>query len=64
MVLPPFRKWNSFNHARKHGKFDIDLVVFMLNTLWTLELANVAELVKAPYQRSEDHGFESWLNLS
>ena len=27
-------------------------------------MATVAELVKVPYQWSEDHGFESWLILS
>ena len=27
-------------------------------------MATVAELVKALNQRSEDHGFDSWMNLS
>ena len=45
MVLPPFRKRNSFNNSRKDGKFDIELVDSKLNTLQTLELANVSELL-------------------
>ena len=44
MVLAPFKKWNSFNNSRKYGKFGIDLVDSMLNTLQTLELANVSLL--------------------
>ena len=32
---------NSFNNSRKGGIFSIDLVDSMLNTLRTLELANV-----------------------
>ena len=47
IVLAPFRNWNSFNNARKDGKFGIDLVHFMLNTLQTLELANVSQLFTA-----------------
>ena len=41
MVLVPFRKQNSFNNSRKDSKFGINLVDSMLNTLQTLELANV-----------------------
>ena len=44
MVLAPFRKPNSFNNSRNGEKFGIDLVDFMLNTFWTLELANVSQL--------------------
>ena len=44
MVLAPFRKRNSFNNLRKDEKFSINLVNFMLNTLLTLELANVSKL--------------------
>ena len=44
IVLAPFRKRNSFNNPRKYGKFGIDLVDPLLNTLRTLELANVSQL--------------------
>ena len=45
MVLVPSRKWNSFNNSKKDGKFGIDVVESMLNTLQTLELANVSQLL-------------------
>ena len=44
MVLSPIRKWNSFNNSRKEGNFGIDLIDSMLNTLRTLEMANVSLL--------------------
>ena len=50
MVLAPFRKWNSFNNSRKDGKFGIDLVDSMLNTLQTLELANVSQLFTSTWK--------------
>ena len=44
MVLVPFWKQNTFNNSRKVGKFGIGLVDSIVNTLWTLELANVFQL--------------------
>ena len=44
MILAHFMKWNSFNNPRHDGKFGIDLVDSVLNTLQTLELANVSQL--------------------
>ena len=43
MVLASVRKLNFFNNSRRDGKFGLDLVDYMLNTLWTLELANVSQ---------------------
>ena len=42
MVLAPFGKWN--NNARNYGKFSIDLVDSMCNTLQSLELTIVLQL--------------------
>ena len=44
MVLAPFKKWNSFNNSRTDGKLGIDVVDSMLNTLLTIEMANVSHL--------------------
>ena len=44
MVLADFIKWNFFNNSRKYGKFVIDLVESMLNTLQTIELASISKL--------------------
>ena len=43
----PFRKWNSFNNARKEWKVGIDLVDAMFNTLRTLEMTNVSQLLSS-----------------
>ena len=45
MVLAPFRKWNSFNNSRIDGKFGIHLYDSKVNTLETLALANVSQLL-------------------
>ena len=37
-------KQNSFNNSRKYGEFGVYVVDFTLNTLRTLELANVLQL--------------------
>ena len=50
MVLVPSRKWNSFNNSKKDGKFGIDVVESMLNTLQTLELANVSQLLTSTWK--------------
>ena len=42
--LAHFGKQNSFNNSRKDGQVGIDLVDPMLNTLQTLELADVSQL--------------------
>ena len=45
-----FRKCNFFNNSRKGGTFGIDLVHSMLNTLQSLELANVSSLFTFTYE--------------
>ena len=50
MILAPFRKENTFNNLRKDGKFGTDLVNSMINTLRTLELANVSQIYLLPHE--------------
>ena len=50
IVLFLFRKQNSFNNWRKDGKFGIDLVDAMPNTLQALEIANVSRLLSSTWK--------------
>ena len=49
-IFFPFTKWNFINNSRKYGKFGIDLVDAMLNTLWTLEMATFSELISTTWK--------------